>query len=64
MYNACLCKYPSVWSWNFYGCRGAALTLWTVVDTFGASYFGKVEKDFCKNDCILPYGSPTKRLLY
>ena len=64
MYNACLCRYPSVWSWKFYSCKGTALTLWKIVDVFSGSYFGKKVKDFCKKDCILPYGSPTQSLMY
>ena len=65
MYNACLCAYPG---WGDYllfkSCQGTAFSLWAAVDTFSASYFGKVKKTFCENDCVLPYGSPTARVMF
>jgi len=64
MENMCLCTYPSRYQALIYdACIVWAKTLYEVVHLFGGPYFTKVEKDFCKDKCILPYGSPNMTLL-
>ena len=65
MDNACLCEYPNFIDFVSYkGCKYTAYLMWAAVDTFGGQYFGKIVKNFCKNDCILSHGNPNERVLY
>jgi len=64
MENQCLCNYPE-WSQTlvYQACKLWAKTLWEVVHVFGGQYFIKDEQKFCKNECIIPFGSPNMTLL-
>ena len=59
MINACDCAYSGWYaSLQLITCKGTAYAFWKAVRGFGRHYYSKKNKAYCKNECIIPYGSP------
>ena len=57
--DACHCAYPGFLAGaERLACEEMAESIYMAVRVFSESYFSTHVKDFCLDDCVLPYGSP------